>query len=405
MANFVDGVVFTAASAGTGNFVVNAPVTGAMTPSQAGAVGGLVYRYRAESLDLTQWEIGYGVYTSGTVTVARTVVLFNSAGTTAKINFTSAPNVGLVPLAMDLGVRISSTAPASPQPNDLWWDDDTGLLYIYYAETAGSSQWVAIAGGSGGGTSLLPADANPLMDGAVAIGSSLDYAREDHVHPSDTSRVAKAGDTMTGNLTIDNADPGFVMNKAVGVHANIFGGNAGGVARWYTIYGNYDVEGGANSGSNWVLNRYSDGGVSLGQPIVVYRDTGNVLLQNSLLVGQDINVGGQAYSPLTTLTDGSTISVWDCSLGQKAKVTLGAAGRTMPSPTNVIEGATYYLWVIQDGTGGRTITTWNAAFDFGAAGAPTLSAAASKADMLCFEALNFGSGLKLRYMGIALGFS
>jgi hypothetical protein len=41
---------------------------------------------------------------------------------------------------------------------------------------------------------------NPLMNGSVLIGTSLRYSREDHVHPIDTSRVAKSGDTMTGVL-------------------------------------------------------------------------------------------------------------------------------------------------------------------------------------------------------------
>ena len=35
-----------------------------------------------------------------------------------------------------------------------------------------------------------PADSNPLMDGDISIGSSTDYAREDHRHPTDTSRAA-----------------------------------------------------------------------------------------------------------------------------------------------------------------------------------------------------------------------
>lgn len=38
--------------------------------------------------------------------------------------------------------------------------------------------------------SISPADAVPLMDGTAAVGSSTDYAREDHVHPTDTSRQA-----------------------------------------------------------------------------------------------------------------------------------------------------------------------------------------------------------------------
>lgn len=46
-----------------------------------------------------------------------------------------------------------------------------------------------IAGGGGGGSSPSPASANPLMDGTVAVGTSSKYAREDHRHPTDTSRA------------------------------------------------------------------------------------------------------------------------------------------------------------------------------------------------------------------------
>ena len=42
-------------------------------------------------------------------------------------------------------------------------------------------------------TSAYAATATPIMDGTAAVGSSLDYARQDHVHPSDTSRAALAG--------------------------------------------------------------------------------------------------------------------------------------------------------------------------------------------------------------------
>lgn len=116
----------------------------------------------------------------------------------------------------------------------------------------------------------------------------------------------------------------------------------------------------------------------------------------------------QASAPLQTLTDGATISTWNCALGQKAKVTLGGVGRTMPVVSNAVEGTTYYLWAIQDGTGNRTIswtTTGAGSFDFGLAGAPTLTTTANRADLLCFEAISIAGTLKLRYMGIAQGFS
>lgn len=44
----------------------------------------------------------------------------------------------------------------------------------------------------------------PLMDGTAAVGTSNAFARGDHVHPSDTAKVSKAGDTMTGTLNMDN---------------------------------------------------------------------------------------------------------------------------------------------------------------------------------------------------------
>jgi len=102
MIGFLDVCKFTAASSGTGDFVVSAAVTGYQTPAAAGALNGAVYRYRAESADLTQWEVGYGAYTAGSVTLARSTVLFNSSGTTAKIGFTVAPSVGIVLLAEDV---------------------------------------------------------------------------------------------------------------------------------------------------------------------------------------------------------------------------------------------------------------------------------------------------------------
>ena len=41
-----------------------------------------------------------------------------------------------------------------------------------------------------GGSTIDPATATPLVDGTATVGSSAKYAREDHVHPTDTSRQA-----------------------------------------------------------------------------------------------------------------------------------------------------------------------------------------------------------------------
>lgn len=48
----------------------------------------------------------------------------------------------------------------------------------------------------------------PRMDGTAAVGTSNAFARGDHVHPSDTAKVSKSGDTMTGALTVENCVTG-----------------------------------------------------------------------------------------------------------------------------------------------------------------------------------------------------
>jgi hypothetical protein len=99
--NFVDAVGFNPTTGGTGSFAVSAAITGYQTPAAAGAINGATYSYRAESSDKSQWEIGYGVYTTSGATLARTVTA-NSLGTTAAVNFTSAPNIYITELTADM---------------------------------------------------------------------------------------------------------------------------------------------------------------------------------------------------------------------------------------------------------------------------------------------------------------
>jgi len=82
----------------------------------------------------------------------------------------------------------------------------TGLLTLSGPPTAANGAATkayvdALAGG-----------AAPLMDGNAAVGASALFARQDHVHPSDTSRVPMAGGTMTGLLILSG--PPTVANGA-----------------------------------------------------------------------------------------------------------------------------------------------------------------------------------------------
>ena len=97
---FLDACGFNPASGGTGDFVVSAAVTGYQTPAGAGAVNGAVYSYRAQSSDMSEWEIGFGAYATGTTTLARTTVIASSTG--SKVNFSAPPSVYVTALTADL---------------------------------------------------------------------------------------------------------------------------------------------------------------------------------------------------------------------------------------------------------------------------------------------------------------
>jgi hypothetical protein len=102
MAAFLDACRFNPAAGGTADWTYSSAVTGYQSPAAANVVNGRLYKYRAESADLSQWEIGEGAYNTSTGVLARTTVLFNSSGTTSKINFTTTPQVAVVALKEDL---------------------------------------------------------------------------------------------------------------------------------------------------------------------------------------------------------------------------------------------------------------------------------------------------------------
>jgi hypothetical protein len=104
-------------------------------------------------------------------------------------------------------IYVSDTPPAGAPDNALWWESDSGILYLKYNDGT-SAQWViAVAVGSsgtGGDTSGLVLKSGDTMTGHLGLptGPSATHAvRKDYVDTADALKVAKAGDTMTGLLT------------------------------------------------------------------------------------------------------------------------------------------------------------------------------------------------------------
>ena len=87
-------------SPGTGDILLGG-VTSGNRPFSVVGNSNTCY-YRAETYDLSAWEIGSATYNSGPNSLTRDTVFINSSGTTSKINFTSACIVYLPLLSRDL---------------------------------------------------------------------------------------------------------------------------------------------------------------------------------------------------------------------------------------------------------------------------------------------------------------
>jgi hypothetical protein len=95
-----------------------------------------------------------------------------------------------------------------------------------------------------------------------------------------------------------------------------------------------------------------------------------------------VGTSARAYNPITTLTDAASIVV-DFALGNNFLVTIGG-NRTLAAPTNAVAGQTGQIYVIQDGTGSRTLS-YNSVYQFVSGAAPTLSTGAADVDILVYS--------------------
>ena len=88
---------------------------------------------------------------------------------------------------------------------------------------------------------------------------------------------------------------------------------------------------------------------------------------------------GRYAVEIATLTDAATITP-DFGANQNFTVTL-AGNRTLANPTNAVVGQTGSIFLVQDGTGSRTLS-FGTEYDFAGGTAPTISTTASAVDRI-----------------------
>tara|TARA_Y100000114_G_scaffold97137_1_gene90449 strand:+ start:85 stop:645 length:561 start_codon:yes stop_codon:yes gene_type:complete len=97
------------------------------------------------------------------------------------------------------------------------------------------------------------------------------------------------------------------------------------------------------------------------------------------LLGKDLRIAKAAVADIVSLTDAASIAI-DFNAGQNFAVQL-TDNRTLENATNCVPGQTGSIFVIQDGTGSRTLS-FGANYKFPGGTAPTLSTGASAADRI-----------------------
>lgn len=114
-----------------------------------------------------------------------------------------------------------------------------------------------------------------------------------------------------------------------------------------------------------------------------------VRIVKSIYTGSDVTslgettptdtIDGVLAPTITTLTDGATITP-DFSSSCNFTVTLGG-NRTLANPTNLVAGQSGSIFVVQDGTGSRTLA-YGSSWDFAGGTAPTLTTNANAVDRI-----------------------
>lgn len=122
--------------------------------------------------------------------------------------------------------------------------------------------------------------------------------------------------------------------------------------------------------------------VFIGKAVQTVAPSSGSLTASMISTGSSFDFPVQIYFGEETLTDGATID-WNLQTQQVAKVTLGG-NRTLNAPTNQNAGGFYSLLIVQDGTGSRTLS-FNSAYKFTGATAPTLTTTASAKDLIVFR--------------------
>jgi hypothetical protein len=171
---------------------------------------------------LTSYDVGDIVYASGTATLSK---LAGVATGNALISggTGTAPSWGKIALT----THVSGTLPVANGGTGVTTSTGTGDVVLSASPTFTGTPLSTTAAADTNTTQIATTEfvlgqvgtSNPTMNGALAVGTSLKYSRQDHVHPIDTSRAPIASPTFTG--TVSSNGTSLIMNADATVGENV----------------------------------------------------------------------------------------------------------------------------------------------------------------------------------------
>ena len=407
-----DRVKETTTTTGTGPVVLAGEAGGFQDFSSAiGNTNTTYYAIVHQSLD--EWEVGIGTYGSASNNLTRNTVLSSSTG--SSINFSSGTKDVFVTLPASQVVHTS----ASPSFTNVSISGNLtvgGTVSVTSSATFKnhvSSSTLAVTGITSIGGSLVGTSATfgdkvsvsaLAVTGITSIGGSLVGTSATFGNHVSASTLAVTGITSIGGSLVGTSatfgDKVSVSALAVTGITSIGGSLVGTSA---TFSNHVSVNSLAITANVTAAQFYGGGanltGVSAG---IATNVSGGYAVLTSAQISGNVSIGGATYlnstlgvgvaSPLgqihisknaiatvTSLTDATNVSVGFAN-SQNFSLTL-AGNRTLSNPTNCVTGQVGSIFIIQDGTGGRTLS-YGTNWEFPAGTAPTLSTSAAAVDRL-----------------------
>jgi hypothetical protein len=222
----------------------------------------------------------------------------------------------------------------------------------------------------------LPSTTTPLMDGSPAVGGLLTYARGDHIHPSDTSRLALTGGTLTGalagttasfagnltggNVTVNNGLVQISRGTATNPVIWLNDGSTNRSAFYFNVA----------SGLTTIVDQYSGGNITIGPAGVISLNGASVSsaqlsVNGAAAISASLNINGMLlsnnggylfsssgfmapvvrFNQATGLLNASGVPVVG-DIAQMAIVGTGSSPSGLAlSCTNAANTVAYWLWV------------------------------------------------------------